>query len=609
VIWRWLARRGVRYLWLLASLLVAASGALAMTVREFEPIGAQPWVLDENGTKHNLYKASYALLISESGYLGVARQGWKRLEQTGIELDQVGEVLRAHGFRVRRVSDASGSELQTAIQEFLGKYGREADHRLLIFFSGHGYTDAASGMGYLVPVDAADPKLNPAGFYGKALPIESLQTSAKTVLSRHAMFIFDSCFSGSIFMSKSDQKPLETRGTTVSDRWAFLMQKAAKPVRQFIAAGGSDEELPANSDFVPLFIAALEGEGSKVRDGYVTGKEIGFWLEQYMPRFNKYQNPHSDVIRDPRYVFGDMVFQLTGRKAASSIVQKLTPNESETRGPMQMREKPPVSQTGSLVPLTKLSTPPTTAPPDTARPIIKDCDFCPELIVIPRGSFMMGSATTERERKSDEGLIHRVEIGYDLAVGRYEVKQGEWRAIMGNNPSRFSACGDDCPVEQITWYEIQLFLEKLNQRTGKVYRLLSESEWEYAAHAGTVSPFSTGNILGLDQANFDASASYNGSSIGQSRGKTTTAGAYLPNPFGLHDMHGNVWEWVQDRYHTDYEGAPADGSAWESGERDARVLRGGSWMSPPADLRAARRAYKDPNSRSPIAGFRVVRLY
>ena len=242
--------------WVALALWVSCAAAQAMAVKDYEPTGPQPSVVDEKGVRRDLYKQSHALLISVSDYLGVSRKGWTPLKQTGREMDQVAEALRPHGFRVRRVSDPNGVELQSAIQSFLAEYGRDENHRLLVFFSGHGYTDRDTDMGYLVPVDALDPNRNPLGFFSKALPIESLQTSAKSIRARHAVFLFDSCFSGSIFMSKAAPTQPEPRGASVSERFRFLTEKAAKPVRQFIAAGGPEEELPAQSQFVPLFIQA-----------------------------------------------------------------------------------------------------------------------------------------------------------------------------------------------------------------------------------------------------------------------------------------------------------------------------------------------------------------
>ena len=160
---------------------------------------------------------------------------------------------------------------------------------------------------------------------------------------------------------------------------------------------------------------------------------------------------------------------------------------------------------------------------------------------------------------------------------------------MGSNPSYFSSCGDDCPVERVSWMEAQDFAQRLSQKTGKQYRLPSEAEWEYAARAGSNAKWSFGDSeyqLG-DYAWFSAN----------SQGKTQRVAQKRPNAFGLFDMHGNVWEWVQDCWHGDYSGAPTDGSAWTTGcSSSSRVLRGGFWGNDPAGLRSALRGWDAPAS-------------
>ena len=224
---------------------------------------------------------------------------------------------------------------------------------------------------------------------------------------------------------------------------------------------------------------------------------------------------------------------------------------------------------------------------------IKDCTDCPEMVVIPAGSFEMGSNENASERP-----VHRVNVPSFL-LGKTEVTQGQWRAVMGSNPSRYGQCGDDCPVEQVSWNDAQEFAQRLSQKTGKQYRLPSEAEWEYAARAGRNAKWSFGDSqyqLG-DYAWFSAN----------SQNKTQRVAQKRPNAFGLYDMHGNVWEWVQDCWHDKYSGAPTDGSAWMTvcNER-GQVLRGGSWGYGPEDLRSASRGWYAPEDRG-SDGLRLAR--
>ena len=227
-----------------------------------------------------------------------------------------------------------------------------------------------------------------------------------------------------------------------------------------------------------------------------------------------------------------------------------------------------------------------------------------ELVKIPAGSFVMGSPPDEEGRYDDEGPTHRVTIP-EFWMGRYEVTQRQWRAVMGANPSEFK--GDDLPVETVSWDDAREFCRKLEALTGRKFRLPTEAEWEYAARAGTTTPFAFGASLSSEQANFNGNYPYGGAQKGVYREKTTTVGRFNPNQFGLYDMHGNVWEWVEDIWHGNYEGAPTDGSAWVSGSNSSRrVLRGGSWSGYGDSCRSAVRLNRTPDTRDYYLGFRVV---
>lgn len=252
----------------------------------------------------------------------------------------------------------------------------------------------------------------------------------------------------------------------------------------------------------------------------------------------------------------------------------------------------------------------------------------PELVLLPTGRFQMGSPEHERRIAMAAGAQknwlaretpqHWVGIERPIAMGRYPVTVGQWRAFVlasGWQPQGevdWAAPGfpqtDEHPVVGVSWWDAQRYLAWLSDATGKRYRLPSEAEWEYACRAGTRSAFSFGDTISTDQANYDGSFTYNGGPPGQYRRGTTPAGAFAPNPWGLYDMHGNVWEWVQDVVHENYEGAPVDGSAWETGGDQARrILRGGSWLYNPRYLRSALRNGFSAVLCNDIVGFRVVR--
>ena len=247
--------------------------------------------------------------------------------------------------------------------------------------------------------------------------------------------------------------------------------------------------------------------------------------------------------------------------------------------------------------------------PGLAAEPFRDCPECPEMLTIPAGRFDMGSPADEAGRYSAESPQHRVVVARPFALGRTEVTQGQWRALMGDNPSHFAGCGDECPVEQVTWLEAREYTLKLSAKTGQRYRLPSEAEWEYAARAGTTTPFNTGNCIYADEANYDdrGNYSYCHAMRRYNRQLTLPAASFAANGFGLHDMHGNVWEWVEDCWHENYEGAPADASAWLGESCRQRVLRGGSWRAEPRALRSAERNWEWAQDRGNGHGFRVAR--
>ena len=239
------------------------------------------------------------------------------------------------------------------------------------------------------------------------------------------------------------------------------------------------------------------------------------------------------------------------------------------------------------------------SPGDTFR----DCPGCPELVVVPSGRFMMGS----RSGDDDERPVHEVTIASPFAVGVYEVTFDEWDACVSDR-----GCGryrpDDegwgrgnRPVVNVSWNNAKAYVRWLTGKTGKEYRLLSEAEWEYVARAGTTTRYWWGNSLGRDRANCQYSY------CGDSYRYTAPVGSFSANPFGLYEVHGNVWEWTEDCYNDSYHGAPSDGSAWGSGNCSRRVVRGGSWDDSTWILRSAKRYWDSTGIRYSSGGFRVAR--
>ena len=260
---------------------------------------------------------------------------------------------------------------------------------------------------------------------------------------------------------------------------------------------------------------------------------------------------------------------------------------------------------------------------------VKDCADCPQMVMIPAGNFRMGSPAADIDRFDDEGPVHEVRIGYSFALGKHELTRGEFARFVSassykTEAERSQGCAvwdgnkfakdasknwrspgfaqtASSPVVCISWNDAQAYLAWLNKKVpGKGFRLPSEAEWEYAARAGSSSKWSFGDDesqLGA-HAWFSANSGTNTHPVAQKR----------PNAFGLYDMHGNAWEWVQDNWHGNYQGAPADGSAWvKGGDQARRVLRGGAWFIDPRFLRSGYRNHLAPDFSNNLAGMRIAR--
>ena len=243
--------------------------------------------------------------------------------------------------------------------------------------------------------------------------------------------------------------------------------------------------------------------------------------------------------------------------------------------------------------------------PQLAAGVFRDCDECPEMMPIAAGTFRMG-CVSGRDCEDDEHPVHTVTIARPFALSKYEVTFEEYErfteATDRDRPDDEGWGRGRRPVINVSWHDAQAYVAWLSSETGARYRLPSEAEWEYVARAGSQTTYSWGNELGNNRANCARCGSRWDNRM------TAPVGSFGANAWGLHDMHGNVWEWVEDCWHDSYGGAPADGSAWTSGgECGGRVLRGGSWDDHPGDLRAAYRARPSAGYRGKEVGFRVAR--
>lgn len=365
------------------------------------------------------------------------------------------------------------------------------------------------------------------------------------------------------------------------------------------------------------------------------------------------------MLASTRWTAALMTMAIGAYLAATLVSDGIDPLTTKVanKPPAQPTAAPPSTDAPAaqprVAPVPSVASAPATASPAASAPLpalggastlagdaFKDCTDCPELVLVPAGHFSMGY--TPRKGESADAAdprelpMHRVNVR-SFAVGRYAVTRAEFAAFVNatryqTEAERSGGCfawegdkwkshrkaqwresgfaqEDDHPVVCVSWNDAQAYVQWLSQATRRDYRLLSEAEREYVTRAGTTSTFWWGETLSPTLANYDTSASdYRGSHQGEWRRATVAVNSFNANPFGLYNVHGNVWEWVQDCQHDSYVGAPVDGSAWTTKcQEDKRMLRGGAWVGEPAGLRASNRVWFTPDFRFQSGGFRVAR--
>jgi formylglycine-generating enzyme required for sulfatase activity len=489
-------------------------------------------------------------------------------------------VIKALGYRDGNIIDLRDATFNQMVTVFgndkthegkLFDYIRPGESDVTVFYSGHGVPGLKDRQAYLLPSNGDPNRAEISGY-----PIATLYKNLNKLPARTIRVFIDACFSGEtpkgMLIKSASGIRVEPKVPEGSSRMVILTAAQGDQ----LASWDEDAE---HGLFTKYLLEALYGaaDGKKYGDGdgKVTLSEVGKYLKREMTyqarrRFGRVQEA-----------------SLTGRGGdvlAPEIVERM--------------------EVASVVMVTK----PKTKPPSPVKPAIgiypagrkpgtvfRDCNDCPEMVVIPRGSFRMGDLNGRGD--NNDKPVHRVDINYSFAVGKFEVTQAQWRSIMGSNPSHFK--GSDRPVETVTWNDAHGYLQKLNERLdleerSDRYRLLSEAEWEFVARAGTETKYHFGDTISRSQVRFDESS-------------TAPVGSYPPNAFGLHDVHGNVWEWTEDCWNDNYKGAPADGNSWSSGTCGAHILRGGSWNDYPMYVRSALRSGFASGFLSYDGGFRVAR--
>ena len=554
-----------------------------------------------------------ALVIGNGAYEKVPY-----LANPGNDAADVGDAFERLGYSVTRAENAGHDALRRALRDF--KRAAGASEVAVVFYAGHGIE--VDKHNFLVPVDARLARDDYVKY--EAVPLDWAMDAVGGA-QRLGVVVLDACRNNPF--TESMQRSGTTRSigrglARVVPAGGTLVAYAAEEGKT--AADGDGR----NSPYTKALLKYLENPGldvgdmfRKVRDEVLTttlGEQEPFTYGSlsgqrvYLASGAPPPPPPKATAR--AYEAAERV----GTVAAYQVVVDDYPGSTYAklaRTQIAKLEETPLVVVGGDPDDAVSATAPSPPSPDEAPPgtRFRDCAECPELVVVPSGSYMMGSLSGESGRSDTEGPVHRVRIGRAFAVGVYEVMFAEWDACVsgggcyGYRPDDEGWGRGRRPVINVSWEDAQGYVRWLSIKTGQEYRLLSESEWEYVARGGTTGPFHTGSTISPSQANYDGRYTYGSGRRGRYIGKTVKVGSYPPNRFGLHDVHGNVWEWVEDCWNESYAGAPTDGSAWESGNCAARVLRGGSWGSGPWSLRSAFRNWSTSGNRVIDVGFRVAR--
>jgi formylglycine-generating enzyme required for sulfatase activity len=486
------------------------------------------------------------------------------------------------GFSVHKIEDTGFDAMRRALLDF-GRRARAAEVAV-VYFAGHGME--MGGENWLIPVDAELHSDTDVENEGIGLKSVILSVSGASKLG---LVVLDACRNNPFAarMRRTARLRSVDHGLgRIEPTGSVLVAYAARDGTT--AADGAGRNSP--------FTAAL------LRHIETPGLEIDFLFryvrDDVLTATARAQEPHVYGS-----LSGDAVYLRTGSAGAAIQPPLMAPLVQPAIGAFSRARMP--------APLT----------PENERELrphdgFKECNVCPEMIVVPAGSFMMGSPVTEKDRDVDEGPQHQVVFARQFAVGKFSVTFDEWGACVaeggcgGHRPWDKGWGRGKRPIIYVNWDDAKAYVHWLSRKTGKDYRLLSEAEREYVTRAGTVTPFWLGSSISTSQANYGDFTQGLGPQ-GSYRRQTVPVDSFDPNPWGVYQVHGNVFEWTEDCGNATYRGAPTDGSAWTTGECNLRVLRGGSWFGGAERLRSAfrlRATIRRQHDRGFDTGFRVARV-
>lgn len=577
-----------------------------------------------------------ALVIGNDAYAHV-----DPLKNAAADAKAMAKALEGAGFKVEApVLNADRGRLFDAISRFSEGLGQNDE--AVVFYAGHAVE--LKGVNYLLPVDIRNDNERSVTF--NAVPLNYLLSSVADQRPKFSLIVIDACRDNPF---KGDGRNLNSRGLVPAGAAAAgqMVIYSASEGQKALDRLGPDDKSP-NGVFTRVFVKAIETPGIPVHEAM---RRVKTEVKRLADSVQHRQLP---AIYDATE--GEFYFKGSAG-SGTATAKDLAPRRDEDAEAYEAADAAdtiealdhyleafPKGRYASaarirLAALRAGQTPVKPTVADTHPPgrEFEDCRGCPRMVVIPGGSFMMGSPPDEPDRQASEGPQRRVQVG-KFALGRTEVTRGEFRRFVQDTGRSVSGCyeydrkewklnpgrnwelpgyeqTDDHPVVCVDWNDAQAYVLWLSRRSGQSYRLASEAEWEHAARAGSrgVRHWGNGERDACRYANVaDQSAKRRNSGrtvfdCDDGYVNTSSVGSFLPNDFGLYDMLGNVWEWTEDCWNEDYRGAPTRGEPRRDGDCARRVVRGGAWGNGPGNVRSADREWYDAAERGSGAGFRVAR--
>jgi len=546
-----------------------------------------------------------ALVVGNSDY-----QHTTKLANPKNDATDMSGVLKGLGFEVIDGFDLNKAAFDGKVREFAAALEGAAVG--VFFYAGHGLQ--VSGQNYLVPIDAQLSAAVALDF--EMMKVEIIHRAMERLTKTNVLFL-DACRDNPL--SRNLAQNLGTRSADVGKGLAqieagsgTLISFSTHPGALALDGGGRNSPYAgslikhlsaSHDDLNSVLISVRNDVMSATKDAQVP------W-EHSALRGRLYFNPTSPTEKGATVLTSEAGEAWAAAERTNSIAAfeayaaryKDSYYADLARARIEVLKKEQPDASGQRVAMLQKDDAKARTGSTQGAAAFRDCPDCPEMVAVPAGEFLMGS----NDGGGNEKPLHKVTIAKPLAVGKFEVTFAEWDACVAaggcqNSPPDQGWGRGRQPVLNVSWDDITKdYLPWLSKVTGKTYRLLTEAEWEYAARAGLHASYAWGNELGQNRANCKGCGSQ------WDAKQTAPVGSFAPNAFGLHDTHGNVWEWVQDCYKNTYAGAPADGQAVD-GANCSRTRRGGAWNGAASDLRLAGRLGTQVGSRWNNLGFRVAR--